>query len=93
MEAKDKSVSVSSGVDTLNHRVIIEVKDEGCGMEDKVLRRVLDPFYTTKRSKGGTGLGLAIAARIAQDHSGQLTFTSQVGKGTTAVLTLKLMPE
>ncbi|MBN2552538.1 MAG: PAS domain S-box protein [Spirochaetales bacterium] len=93
LEAKDKSVSVSSGVDALNHRVIIEVKDEGCGMEDKTLRRVLDPFYTTKRSKGGTGLGLAIAARIAQDHGGQLTFTSEVGKGTTALLTLNPMPE
>jgi C4-dicarboxylate-specific signal transduction histidine kinase len=63
LESKDKTVSVGSGFDTANHLIFIEVRDEGCGMEDKILRRVLDPFYATKRSKGGTGLGLAIAAR------------------------------
>jgi PAS domain S-box-containing protein len=89
LEGKAKAVSVVSRVDAADHNVVIEVRDEGCGMEQEVLRRILDPFFTTKRCTGGTGLGLPIAARIVQDHHGQLTFTSTVGEGTAALLSLK----
>jgi polar amino acid transport system substrate-binding protein len=53
----------------------------------------MDPFFTTKRSSGGTGLGLSISYNIVKAHGGDLEFTSEVGKGTTAILSLPVHRE
>ena len=76
-------VSLATRYDAVNDRIIVEISDEGSGMSSKVLQRIRDPFFTTKRESGGTGLGLAIVDRIVEDHHGHITFTSVVGKGTT----------
>ena len=68
--------------------VMIEVHDQGHGIPKKVLQRIRDPFFTTKRQSGGTGLGLAIVDRIVDDHKGQLTFNSVVDQGTTVRVSL-----
>jgi signal transduction histidine kinase len=60
--------------------------DSGVGIPPSVLRRVFDPFYTTKPK--GTGLGLAVSYRIMQEHGGDLLITSQPGVSTTASLIL-----
>ncbi|MCK5115780.1 MAG: GHKL domain-containing protein [Candidatus Aegiribacteria sp.] len=62
--------------------VLIEIEDNGKGMDEKTQRQIFDPFFTTKRAKGGTGLGLAIAFRIAEEHSGNITVSSRPGVGT-----------
>lgn len=62
--------------------VAIEFRDDGPGITPDDLRRVGEPFFTTKR--GGTGLGLAIAQRIVERHGGVLTLESVAGRGTTA---------
>ncbi|MCP4691618.1 MAG: two component system sensor protein [Desulfobacterales bacterium] len=64
-------------------RVVLEVRDQGAGMAPGVLKRIKDPFFTTKRDDGGTGLGLSISDRIVRDHGGFLAFASTPGKGTT----------
>lgn len=70
--------------------VFVRVTDEGHGIEPENLRKIKDPFFTTKRATGGSGLGLAVSDRIAQEHGGELTFESQQGVGTTATLSIPL---
>jgi signal transduction histidine kinase len=67
-------------------QVAVEFRDDGPGIDADDLRRVGEPFFTTKR--GGTGLGLAIALRIVERHGGGLTLESVAGRGTTARVTL-----
>jgi len=52
------------------------------------MRNIRDPFFTTKRAAGGTGLGLPVSDRIVQEHNGSLSFESEPGHGTTAILRL-----
>jgi len=67
-------------------RVRIEFEDQGGGIAAADLPRVAQPFFTTKQ--GGTGLGLAIAQRIVERHGGTLVVESELGRGTTARVTL-----
>jgi two-component system NtrC family sensor kinase len=74
---------------TRHHRILIKIKDNGCGMDKKTQARLFDPFFTTKPIGKGTGLGLSISYRIiTEKHNGQLHHISQVGKGTTFVISL-----
>jgi PAS domain S-box-containing protein len=89
----EKAVVVSSEFDRNNKCVLIKIRDEGCGISDEVLPRILDPFFTTKRTQGGVGLGLSITSRIIKDHDGTFDFASVPGKGTTATVTLPVKEE
>jgi len=66
----------------------IKISDNGCGIDPGLVRRVFEPFTTTKstgdhRGTRGMGLGLAIVRRIIQYHQGAIEVTSELGKGTT----------
>ena len=62
--------------------VVVEVRDDGCGMSTQTLERIFDPFFTTKRVGEGTGLGLGIAWHIVQRHGGHIDVESSPGAGT-----------
>ncbi|HLO66547.1 MAG TPA: ATP-binding protein [Holophaga sp.] len=62
------------------------VTDTGCGMEPEVLRRALDPFFTTKEVGKGTGLGLSMVYGVMRSHEGDLEILSEPGKGTCVIL-------
>ncbi|MCY0869184.1 MAG: ATP-binding protein, partial [Firmicutes bacterium] len=66
--------------------VEIRVTDDGCGMSEEELRRVKEPFFTTKES--GTGLGLMVSERIVSEHGGELFIESSPGLGTTVRILL-----
>lgn len=73
--------------------VVIEVEDDGKGMNAKTLKQIFDPFFTTKRAKGGTGLGLPIAYRIVEEHGGHISVTSTPGEGTLFTVTIPIKNE
>ncbi len=72
---------------------MIRMRDEGVGIGEEEMRKVKDPFFTTRREIGGTGLGLSISTTIIEDHGGVLELSSEPGKGTTAVITLPVKRE
>jgi PAS domain S-box-containing protein len=67
----------------------VDVNDTGIGIEKKIQKKLYTGFFSTKGSKG-TGLGLPVTQKIVHEHKGELTFKTQVGKGTTFTL---LLPE
>ncbi|MDH5602619.1 MAG: PAS domain S-box protein, partial [Cyclobacteriaceae bacterium] len=73
-----------------NNEIIIEIKDNGPGMDEETLKKIFDPFYTTKEIGKGTGLGLSISYNIIKQHSGKLLVKSSLGRGTTFTVCLPL---
>ena len=71
--------------------VALTVADTGMGMDEQQLRRVFEPFYTTKGATG-SGLGLSISQRIIERHGGRISVQSQVGAGTTFAIRLPIAP-
>ena len=70
-------------------RVLIEVSDSGCGMDEATLGRVFEAFFTTKEQGRGSGLGLAMVHAFVTRLGGSLAARSQVGSGTTLSMTLR----
>jgi len=69
-------------------RIEIAVDDTGSGIPPENLRRIFEPYFSTKKS--GMGLGLAIVKRIIEEHRGTIMLTSAMGKGTRFVIELAL---
>jgi signal transduction histidine kinase len=67
---------------------VIEIKDTGTGISKENLAKMFEPFFTTKKEKKGTGLGLSVAKTIIENHKGNLTIESELGKGTTVNIIL-----
>ncbi len=72
--------------ETAGSCVVIAVRDSGTGMPEEVMRRALDPFFTTKPDGKGTGLGLSIIHGFMRQCGGQLELASLPGAGTTVRL-------
>jgi two-component system sensor histidine kinase PilS (NtrC family) len=70
--------------------VVVTIRDHGCGIDEVGLRRIFEPFHTTKPK--GTGLGLAITHKIIENHQGRIYVESTKGVGTEFTLEFKLKP-
>ncbi|WP_320176349.1 ATP-binding protein [Maridesulfovibrio sp.] len=73
-------------------QVLFSVKDNGCGIPESDLKRIFEPFYSTKKQSGGTGLGLSITYGLVQDLGGEMKVQSQLGKGTEFSFILPVVP-
>lgn len=69
----------------------IDFKDTGSGISEEDMKNIFDPFFTTKEQ--GTGLGLSVCYGIVKAHGGELKYSSEGGKGTTATILLSLLPQ
>ncbi|MEK7356580.1 MAG: ATP-binding protein, partial [Bdellovibrionota bacterium] len=65
-------------------KVIVKIRDSGCGIDEKGLRKIFEPFHTTKPK--GTGLGLAVTHKIIESHEGRIFVESTKGVGTEFTL-------
>jgi PAS domain S-box-containing protein len=72
--------------------VVVRVKDTGVGIAEENLSRVFDPFFTTKGPGDGTGLGLTISMDLVRRAGGTIEVQSQLGVGTTFMITLPVRP-
>jgi len=72
--------------------VAVSVSDTGTGIRPEVQQRLFEAFYTTKKKGEGTGLGLAISRNFVASHGGDITVTSEVGKGSTFTVFLPKQP-
>ncbi len=66
----------------------LSVTDNGTGMKPVVLKRIFEPFYTTRKKSGGTGLGLSMTQSIVKMHGGTIAVTSSLNKGSTFTVLL-----
>ncbi|HET6490070.1 MAG TPA: PAS domain S-box protein, partial [Syntrophales bacterium] len=62
--------------------LVLEVEDNGCGMDSKTVSRIFDPFFTTKEEGLGTGLGLYISKSLIETAGGSISVESEIGRGT-----------
>jgi two-component system NtrC family sensor kinase len=72
--------------------VQIEIIDTGCGIPAANLKRIFDPFFTSKEVGKGTGLGLSVSHGIIKAHGGAIKVESTVGKGSTFTIYLPIAP-
>jgi signal transduction histidine kinase len=72
--------------------IVLEVSDDGAGMQPEVVRRAFEPFFTTKPLTHGSGLGLSTAHSVIAAAGGRIGITSEVGRGTTIRIALPLVP-
>jgi two-component system, sensor histidine kinase RegB len=80
----EKPVEIAGTV--VNGKIRFTVRDFGTGMSAETLKRVGEPFFTTKAAGRGMGLGTFLVRVFAENVRGSLTFDSEPDQGTTAIL-------
>jgi signal transduction histidine kinase len=85
------TITISNGVEGEN--VWLEIADNGCGIAPETLQKIFDPFFTTKPVGEGTGLGLSLSYGIVKKHGGEISVSSELGKGTTFRVVLPIRPD
>jgi len=71
--------------------IVIKISDSGVGMDAMQLKRIFEPFYTTRTA--GTGLGLAVVDSVVKAHGGKISCQSKIGKGTEFQVELKCIEQ
>lgn len=92
----EKEDTITLSVKEEGNNVIIRVKDTGSGIDAKEIDKIFDRFYqieptgSTDAGKSGTGIGLALTKGIIELHQGSIRVESELGKGTSFIVTLRL---
>jgi signal transduction histidine kinase len=91
IEAMPQGGELLIDVTSMDKRIVIGIKDNGVGMSEEVLDKLFIPFFTTK--KDAVGFGLFDTQRIIQKYEGTIKVESQLGKGSTFIITLPFVAE
>jgi signal transduction histidine kinase len=73
------------------NEIRVIVSDNGDGIPPEAIKRIFEPFYTTKAPGRGTGLGLSVCHRIVKQHGGHIMVDSQIGKGTEFTVVMPII--
>ena len=73
------------------NKVLISVRDNGPGIQQKILDKIFQPFFTTKPTGQGTGLGLSLAYDIVKAHGGELKVETKEGEGSEFIIQLPVV--
>lgn len=84
-------VTVKSTVDTAQNIIEVEIADNGCGIPAESVKKIFEPFYTTRST--GTGLGLSVSYGIVKNHQGDIRVFSELDKGTRFIVELPILAE
>lgn len=84
------SIVIRTSADRARGMVDLSISDTGVGIAEENLKKVFEPFFTTKKVGEGTGLGLSIVGNILKEHNGTISVESELGKGTTFIVSLPL---
>ncbi len=87
----EQTVSITTA-DIGDKAVEIIIEDNGHGMDQEMVSKIFNPFYTTKDQGEGTGLGLSISYGLIRRYGGNIEVSSEPGKGTRFVVTLNCEP-
>ncbi|HCV43048.1 MAG TPA: hypothetical protein DGH68_06155 [Bacteroidetes bacterium] len=87
-DAMPQGGTITIATETTPSHVRVRFSDTGGGIEQKLLKKIFTPFFTTKGEGKGTGLGLSICRKIISQFNGGIVVESEVGKGTTFIITL-----
>lgn len=85
---KNRNVSIEAEV--VKHMLKIIVQDNGPGIKEKNLKKIYEPFFTTKLGQGASGLGLFVAQTLVERNKGKIKMESQEGVGTTFTITIPI---
>jgi signal transduction histidine kinase len=77
----DASVEIATQFDREKGRISIAMRDNGPGIPETIRKKIFEPFFSTKGSKG-TGLGLAVTQKVVREHGGDLLLETEEGVGT-----------
>lgn len=89
-ENKDIKIVETSLKRDIDNRIILKIKDNGKGMSEEQLKKVIEPFYTLNKDRNrklsGMGLGLPLCVKICEVLNAELKLESKIGEGTTAII-------
>lgn len=89
IRAGAKNIYIEINIDTSKDMLKVSIEDDGCGMNEKFLKKVTDPFITTRKERK-VGLGIPLFKELAQLCEGNFEIFSEEGKGTKIIATFKL---
>jgi PAS domain S-box-containing protein len=87
IEAMPTGGKIYVSIERTAHTILITIKDHGVGMESEQIKKLGEPFFTTKDN--GNGLGLMVSYKIIQNHKGTIHVESQLNQGTTFIISFE----
>ena len=89
VQSSNNNLQLNISLKSEEYNIILEINDNGSGISSENLKKIFEPYFTTRRK--GTGLGLPIVKRIVENHRGTILLNSVEGLGTVITITLPII--